>query len=92
MPRVGFEPVISVGERSDILALDRAATGIGILLKYIGKLCVHQIMAFISFCFSVLAKLLVAVCNGLGDCMTQCIQNCINRPQNKKKINKKLKK
>ena len=29
MPRVGFEPTISAGERSKTYALDRAATGIG---------------------------------------------------------------
>ena len=27
MPRVGFEPTISAGERPKIYALDRAATG-----------------------------------------------------------------
>ena len=29
MPRVGFEPTISVGERPKTYALDRAATGTG---------------------------------------------------------------
>ena len=29
MPRVGFEPTISAGERPKIYALDRAATGTG---------------------------------------------------------------
>ena len=29
MPRVGFEPTISAGERPKTYALDRAATGIG---------------------------------------------------------------
>ena len=29
MPRVGFEPTISAGERPKAYALDRAATGIG---------------------------------------------------------------
>ena len=29
MPRVGFEPTISAGERSKTYALDRAATGTG---------------------------------------------------------------
>ena len=29
MPPVGFEPTISAGERSQIYALDRAATGTG---------------------------------------------------------------
>jgi len=32
MPLVGFEPTISVGERLKTYALDRAATGTGILL------------------------------------------------------------
>ena len=31
MPRVGFEPTISAGERPKTYALDRAATGTGIL-------------------------------------------------------------
>ena len=30
MPRVGFEPTISAGERPKTYALDRAATGTGI--------------------------------------------------------------
>ena len=29
MPQVGYEPTISAGERSQIYALDRAATGTG---------------------------------------------------------------
>jgi len=32
MPPVGFEPTISAGERTHTYALDRAATGTGILL------------------------------------------------------------
>ena len=32
MPRVGFEPIISAGERPKTYALDRGATGIGINL------------------------------------------------------------
>ena len=32
MPPVGFEPTISAGERSQIYALDRAATGTGVIL------------------------------------------------------------
>ena len=38
MPRVGFEPSISAGERPKTYALDRAATGTGasdLLLRYI---------------------------------------------------------
>jgi fucose permease len=84
MPPAGFEPEISVGERSEILALDRAATGIEILLKYVGKLRLGQIMPFISFYFCLLAKLLVALCNGIGECRTQCVQICINRLQKSK--------
>ena len=34
MPPVGFEPTISAGERPQTYALDRAATGTGIL-RYI---------------------------------------------------------
>ena len=30
MPRVGFEPTISAGERRQTYALDRAATGTGV--------------------------------------------------------------
>ena len=32
MPPVGFEPTISAGERPQTYALDRAATGAGVLL------------------------------------------------------------
>ena len=32
MPPVGFEPTISVGERPQTYALDRAATGTGIII------------------------------------------------------------
>ena len=32
MPPVGFEPTISAGERPQTYALDRAATGTGLLL------------------------------------------------------------
>ena len=32
MPRVGFEPTISAGERPKTYALDRAATGTGNLI------------------------------------------------------------
>jgi len=34
MPRVGFEPTISAGERSKTYALDRAATGTGQKISY----------------------------------------------------------
>ena len=34
MPRVGFEPTISAGERPKTYALDRAATGTGIIDTY----------------------------------------------------------
>jgi hypothetical protein len=54
-------------------------------LKYVRKLRLRQIMAFISFYFSLLAKLLVAVCNGIGEYTTQCMQICINRSQKQKK-------
>ena len=41
MPRVGFEPTISAGERPKTYALDRAATGIGYsvftVLRYSGS-------------------------------------------------------
>ena len=35
MPRVGFEPTISAGERPKTFALDRAATGTGYIYIYI---------------------------------------------------------
>ena len=34
MPPVGFEPTISVGERPQTYALDRAATGTGSIFLY----------------------------------------------------------
>ena len=34
MPRVGFEPTISAGERPKTYALDRAATGTGNLIIF----------------------------------------------------------
>ena len=34
MPRVGFEPTISAGERPRIYNLDRAATGTGSYVSY----------------------------------------------------------
>jgi hypothetical protein len=37
MSPVGFEPKISAGERPQTYALDRAATGIGVVLKLIKK-------------------------------------------------------
>ena len=37
MPPVGFEPTISAGERSQIYALDRAATGTGSVLHHLYK-------------------------------------------------------
>ena len=37
MPPVGFEPTISAGERPQTYALDRAATGTGILRLYVIK-------------------------------------------------------
>jgi len=33
MPPVEFEPTISAGERSKTYALDRAATGIGLIIR-----------------------------------------------------------
>ena len=38
MPPVGFEPTISIGERPQNYALDRAATGTGIIFKYGAKI------------------------------------------------------
>ena len=70
MPPVGFEPTISVGERPQTYALDRAATGPGIYFIYtsqiveksdivlLGKL--HS-KAIIHLCFYIEELLLVAV-------------------------------
>ena len=33
MPPAGFEPLIPAGDRPQILALDRSATGIGLLVN-----------------------------------------------------------
>ena len=38
MPPVGFEPTISAGERPQIYALDRAATGTGIEFYLVHKI------------------------------------------------------
>ena len=35
MPRLGFEPTISAGERPKTYALDRAATGTGLLILFV---------------------------------------------------------
>jgi hypothetical protein len=51
MPPPEFETAISVGKLSDILALDRAATGIGILLKYVGKFASDYDINFFLFPF-----------------------------------------
>ena len=52
MPRVGFEPTISAGERPKTYALDRAATGTGIfhciMYEYIKKLVVGPVINKIS--------------------------------------------
>ena len=37
MPRVGFEPTISTGERPQTYALDRAATGTDMITRYVTK-------------------------------------------------------
>ena len=44
MPRVGFEPTISAGERPKTYALDRAATGTGIFtqLHYVTTLLMKE--------------------------------------------------
>ena len=47
-PRAGFEPTISAGERTQTYALDRAATGIGILLHY---WCIYFVCSWKQICF-----------------------------------------
>ena len=37
MPPVGFEPMISAGERPQTCALDRAATGTGYIVHLVDK-------------------------------------------------------
>ena len=44
MPRVGFEPTISAGERSKTYALDRAATGTGIFTTFNDSISTVEIM------------------------------------------------
>jgi len=41
MTPVGYEPTISAGERPQIYALDRAATGTGIVNEYVTSLGLH---------------------------------------------------
>ena len=45
MPPVGFEPTISAGERPQIYALDRAATGTGVVWIYTYKSIVNTVEA-----------------------------------------------
>ena len=49
MPRVGFEPTISAGERPKTYALDRAATGTG-LVTYLraAKYVKHPILKVVA--------------------------------------------
>jgi len=51
MPRVGFEPTISAGERPKTYALDRAVTGTGYWLHYLVKLGNTIIIYFKSAIF-----------------------------------------
>ena len=49
MPPVGFEPTISAGERPQIYALDRAATGTGkFTFDYAMSFCVLVYLQFIE--------------------------------------------
>ena len=48
MPRVGFEPTISAGERPKTYALDRAATGTGFSYSF-HDLIVSVNIRFINF-------------------------------------------
>jgi len=50
MPSVGFEPTISAGERPQIYALDRAATGTGICITEIciNKYILGRYMSFVG--------------------------------------------
>ena len=42
MPLVGFEPTISAGERPQTYALDRAATGTGLIQMYLCLFSLEQ--------------------------------------------------
>ena len=39
MPPPGFEPAITAGERPQTLALDRSATGTGMIDNYVALIC-----------------------------------------------------
>ena len=50
MPRVGFEPTISAGERPQTYALDRAVTGTGIYIIVFHFIIIIIIIIIISWC------------------------------------------
>ena len=64
MPPVGFEPTISVGERPQTYALDRAATGTGISGKIIKEM--PDSVASEAPCISRKRQFLLAKLHGAG--------------------------
>ena len=83
MPHVGFEPAISIGERTQTYLLDRAATATGMLFFsflflfscfffYTGLLVRFHFSPFLilkSFCISVFHSYLIFLCLFLISCI-----------------------
>ena len=65
MPPVGFEPTVSIGERSQTYALDRAATGTGTCLLYAGYKLKAQSIVRIRKYFKTLIYFIVVTCAGV---------------------------
>ena len=74
MPPVGFEPTISAGERPQTYALDRAATGTGILI--IMKLLIKKILISYESCIRSLYKIFDWTYRTLKAIAAQ-LKNCI---------------
>ena len=65
MPRVGFEPTISAGERPKTYALDRASTGTGVfkLLMLVNVLLLRYLsICGENFVFKMLKMKLILIC------------------------------
>ena len=48
MPPVGFEPTISAGERPQTYALDRAATGAGLVLLWVDEIIARNLLSWLN--------------------------------------------
>jgi len=57
MPPVGFEPTISAGERPQTYALDRAATGFGIIQIIQVKIHTSYLISFVLLIFYLMLRL-----------------------------------